>query len=176
MERISTLMDGELGAREATEELKRIKQDPELRSAWETYHLIGDALRGQSAVSPGFAARVASRLEQEPAVLAPRRRFEHPVVMRVALPIAASVCGVAVVAWLALNNPFQTVAPVQVAATEQPSVQVAQGTPEAGVPAVPTAVAVHDYLLAHQQFSPRTAIQGVASYMRTVSDEGDGSN
>jgi sigma-E factor negative regulatory protein RseA len=29
---------------------------------------------------------------------------------------------------------------------------------------------VNDYLLAHQNYSPRSALQGVAPYVRTVSD------
>jgi sigma-E factor negative regulatory protein RseA len=50
------------------------------RAAWEVYHLIGDVLRtGASAdLSPGFAARLASRLAAEP--LHPRRapaEIEH---------------------------------------------------------------------------------------------------
>jgi sigma-E factor negative regulatory protein RseA len=171
MERVSALMDGELGEKEAVEQLKRIRQDPELRTAWETYHVIGDALRGQAELSPGFVARVAARLEQEPAVLAPRRRLDNPFVMKVALPIAASVCGVAVVAWLALGNPFQTLAPnageMQLATTR---------APETSLQAVPAAVAVNDYLFAHQQFSPRTALQGVAPYVHTVPSEGADSN
>ena len=170
MERVSALMDGELGEKEAVEQLKRIEQDPELRTAWETYHVIGDALRGQAELSPGFVARVAARLEQEPAVLAPRRRLDHPIVIKVALPIAASVCGVAVVAWLALSNPFQTVAP------NAAPTQVANKAPDIPLQAVPAAVAVNDYLFAHQQFSPRTALQGVAPYVQTVPSESADSN
>ncbi|MGJ9417552.1 RseA family anti-sigma factor [Massilia sp. CMS3.1] len=49
-------------------------------AAWEVYHLIGDVLRtGASAdLSPGFAARLSSRLAAEP--LHPRRataELEH---------------------------------------------------------------------------------------------------
>jgi hypothetical protein len=42
----------------------------------------------------------------------------------------------------------------------QPAVQVA---------VKPADGAVNDYLLAHQQVSPSTTMQGVASYVRTVS-------
>jgi len=50
------------------------------RAAWEVYHLIGDVLRtGESAdLSPGFGARLAARLADEP--LHPRRapsELEH---------------------------------------------------------------------------------------------------
>ena len=81
---------------------------------------------------------------------------------RFALPVAASVGGIAVVAWLAVfNNPFaprnenlaaKTPAPVEA------KTQVANGD-------------VNDYLLAHQQFSSSTTLQGVASYVRTVSGQ-----
>lgn len=177
MERVSALMDGELGEKEAIEQLKRIEQNPELRSAWETYHVIGDALRGQGALSPGFVSRLAARLEQEPAVLAPRRRLEHPLVMKVALPIAASVCGVAVVAWLALGSFFQPVVGQNAVATNDAAqIQVAKTVPDKPLQAVPAAVAVNDYLFAHQQFSPRTALQGGAPYVHTVPSEGADAN
>jgi sigma-E factor negative regulatory protein RseA len=79
---------------------------------------------------------------------------------RIALSAAASVGGVALVAWLALvNNPFQ---PQQNLAQNQPPTPVQ-------VVVAPANGAVNDYLLAHQQFSPSTAMQGVASYVRTVS-------
>ena len=36
---------------------------------------------------------------------------------------------------------------------------------------VPLPSATDDYLLAHQGYSPRLTLQGVAPYIRTVSDE-----
>ncbi len=159
MERISALMDGELDDHEVAGELKRLKDDSELLSAWETYHAIGDTLRGHGVVSARFAAAVTARLRAEPTVLAPRRLPRGGRFARVALPVAASICGVAVVGWLALyNDTFQFGGPTSLArAPQQQTIQV------------PTATGVNEYLLAHQQFSPRTDIQGVASYVRTVS-------
>lgn len=163
MERISALMDGELDDREAGSELQRLKNDPELRSTWETYHAIGDTLRGHGVVSGGFAAAVRARLEAEPTVVAPRPALRR--IARLALPVAASTCGVALVAWLALyNDTFPFGQPASIAGTPQ-------RTTQAVVMAVPAAADVNEYLLAHQQFSPRTDIQGVASYVRTVSAE-----
>jgi sigma-E factor negative regulatory protein RseA len=159
MERISALMDGELDDHEVAGELQRLKHDPELRSAWDTYHAIGDTLRGHGVVSAGFAASVGTRLQAEPTILAPKRPLRR--FARVALPVAASMCGVALVAWLALyNDTFQFGQPAKIA--RAPQQQTAQAL-------VPAASAVNEYLLAHQQFSPRTDIQGVASYVRTVS-------
>ena len=81
-----------------------------------------------------------------------------------ALSAAASIGGVALVAWLALfDNPF----------VPQQNLAVNQAAPGAQtqLAATPANGAVNDYLLAHQQFSPNTAMQGVASYVRTVSGQ-----
>jgi len=164
MERISAFMDGELDDNEAAGQMRRLTEDPELRGAWETYHLIGDAMRGEAGYSSGLVARISDRLAAEPTVLAPRPRMQLRNIRRVALSAAASIGGVALVAWLALfDNPF----------TPQQNLALNQTPPGAQtqLAATPANGAVNDYLLAHQQFSPSTAMQGVASYVRTVSGE-----
>ncbi|HEV8523459.1 MAG TPA: sigma-E factor negative regulatory protein [Terriglobales bacterium] len=164
MERISAFMDGELEDHEAAGQVRRLKEDPELRAAWETYHLIGDAMRGEAGYSPGLVVKIGARLAAEPTILAPRPRMQLRNVRRLVLSAAASIGGVALVVWLALfDNPF---APQQDLAVNQ--VPLAAQTQLAATPANG---AVNDYLLAHQQFSPSTAMQGVASYVRTVSGQ-----
>lgn len=163
-ERISALIDGEVDESELSQDLVRIRGSAELRRAWDNYHLIGDTLRGHAA--PSLASRVAERLAAEPTVLAPqpRRRMRRGNAVQVALSAAAGVAGIALVAWLALSG-----------LTADPQSIAAQGT--VGGPAIaatPTAVGVDDYLLAHQSFSPKGAMQGVAPYVRTVSDERGG--
>ena len=162
MERISAFMDGEFDGTEAAGQVGRLKEDPQLRATWGTYHLIGDTLRGEKlGMSRDFTANFGTRLAGEPTVLAPRTRSPlQSTVRRFALPVAASVGGMALVVWLAVfSNPF---APQKenLAAKSPPAVeaktQVANGE-------------VNDYLLAHQQFSASTTLQGVASYVRTVS-------
>ena len=161
MERISAFMDGEVEDHEVSAQLAGLKQYPASREAWDTYHLIGDALRGDTGVSPGFMTRFGAELAKEPTVLAPKAPVRKPAMPRIALPLAASFGGVALVAWLALsNNPLMPrddkVAANDVRPTVQATIKPADG-------------AVNDYLLAHQQFSPSTTMQGVASYVRTVS-------
>lgn len=169
MERLSELMDGELSKHAIDGELDRIKGNAERESAWATYHLIGDALRGQVDPVQGIGERVHTMLANEPTVLAPKAWRTHRVTQRLVLPLAASVCGIAVVAWLALSNNSaispanDSVAPNITAGLPQ-KVQPVEGS-EAG--------AIHEYLMAHQQFSPSTTMQGVVPYMRTVSS-GDG--
>ena len=166
------LMDGELDDRGAAPALDALGRDGEALLAWRTYHLIGDALRDCRLLSEGFAARVDRRLADEPTVLAPRRApFQRR--WRFALSAAASVAAVALVGWLAFA-PQRTAEPVAVAkapALAAPAPQSAPSTPAPAQPAiVPLPTAANDYLLAHQGFSPRLDLQGMAPYVRTVSD------
>ena len=165
-ERISALMDGEAHEAELDQDLARLRTDSALRSKWDTYHLIGDALRGD--VAPVIAASVTARLAAEPTVLAPPR--SRPV--QIALSAAAGLAGVALVAWLALPQ-LQS---EQLASSSQAetTTQVVAAAPAAAPAATPAAVGVESYLLAHQRFSHAIAIQGVAPYARTVADEREG--
>lgn len=168
MEKISALMDGELKSDEAAREFDRLRNAPENRNYWDTYHLIGDAMRGNALLSAKFAEGVAQQLAAEPTVLAPARKTPFRMTPRLsyALSAAASLSAVAVVAWVALsgNAPGTSNAPGLIAQNPAPVV----ATP-ANVPNLPATGGAHDYMLAHQGVSPSTALQGVAPYVRTVS-------
>jgi len=168
-ERISALMDDEGNESQLDQDMVRLRTDSVLRGTWDTYHLIGDALRGD--VAPALCARVSERLTAEPTVLAPRRRRVDARVAQVALSAAAGVAGIALVAWLALP---QWRSEPQMAAASPPAVAAAAPASPAASPATPAAVGVENYLLAHQRFSHAIAMQGVAPYARTVADEHDG--
>jgi sigma-E factor negative regulatory protein RseA len=160
-EQLSALMDDQGDRTEADHCLDRVKVDVELRASWAVYHLIGDVLRGTDGGS--LPASFSERLANEPTVVAPQRRHGagRPTPMRYALPIAASVAAVAFVAWVGL--PQLQDGPIQ---------QAELTTPVPAAPAIPVAQNVGDYLLAHQRFSPSSAMSGVAPYVRTVSESG----
>lgn len=175
---LSALIDGDIRSDDVQLHLDRLKSDAELRRAWDTYHLIGDTLRGD--VRPNLCRRVAARLHAEPTVLAPQRRGS--VLQRAAwysLSAAAGVAAVALVVWTA----FPSLRPVpQLASNPAATMEAANPAAEAvtavavGVPATETsprlsATEVQDYLFAHQSYSRSSALQGVAPYARTVSDE-----
>lgn len=176
MEKISVLMDGELGRRESKAQIQRLEHDRELAQGWDTYHLIGDVLRQEASLRVDFQRRLHERLEREPAVIAshmlPSQRF-----VRHALPLAAGFGGIALVAWLAASlHPF-TQQPGPALAAKEP-VPVSRDLAALGGPDVPASVqgVAGEYLRAHQEFSSTVAMQGVASYARTVSlEEGDAS-
>lgn len=191
---VSTLMDGELSAADAGREIARLKSDSGLREQWDTYHVIGDAIRGSHARPGAFVARFSERLAMEPTVLAPRART-GTTAQTFALRAAASVAAVAVVGWAALNiikptmpgaemaqnSAAPSVVAGQQAAVPAGAVTTAVGqnveTPSAPAQAAPLvamqAEHVKEYLMAHQGISPTTAIQGVAPYVRTVSNAGE---
>jgi sigma-E factor negative regulatory protein RseA len=157
-DRISALMDGELDERAADEALGRVGRDAEAGETWRAYHMIGDVLREDRVLSRGFSARVRARLGDEPTVLAPAaarssRRW-------LPLPAAAAAAAVALVAWVAFapQREVPQPAPAPVAEAKPPAI-------------IPPPMAANDYLLAHQGFSPRVAYQGMAPYVRTVSDQ-----
>jgi sigma-E factor negative regulatory protein RseA len=160
-DRISALMDGELDEKSAAQLIEALTRDGEAVRTWRRYHLIGDAMRGGLPLSDGFTERLAQRLAAEPTVLAPRRiRTESPRLFTVSAA-AASVAAVAFVGWMAFA-PQTSVAPAPVAQVQAPV--------EAKPVLVPLPNAANDYLLAHQGFSPRVSLQGMAPYVLTVAE------
>lgn len=165
--RISALMDGELAGSELEQSLQALHEGGEALETWRRYHLISDSFSDTPILSSGFSARFSERLALEPTILAPASvpSKEHRSRTWIPLSAAASVAAVALVGFLA----------TQAFGPENPQVaQVAQKAAERPKPAVaaagPMPGAVNDYLLAHQNYSARNSLQGVAPYVRTVSD------
>jgi sigma-E factor negative regulatory protein RseA len=158
-EQISRLMDGELEGAEADAAFRELK-GPDGVASWVCYHVIGDTLRRCGEPTPGFAGRFAARLDAEPTVLAPRpkRAPRLPLVWAA----AASVAAVLVVGSVAVStlDPQPTVI---AKAREANAVRTAQARPQPVSP---------DYLLAHQEYSPTTQIQGVGPSLRAVAAGG----
>ncbi len=158
-EQISRLMDGELEGAEADAAFRELK-GPEGVASWVCYHVIGDTLRRCGEPIPGFSDRFAARLEAEPTVLAPRpkRAPRLPFVWAA----AASVAAVMVVGLVAVSTLDPQ--PTAIAkAREANAVRSAQARPQPVSP---------DYLIAHQEYSPTTQIQGVGPYLRAVAAGG----
>lgn len=174
--KISALMDGELDAHELSEPLAALQRDRDAFDTWRTYHLISDTLQGRALLAHDCLRRVATRLADEPILMGPLPSD----VARAARPrwfvpsaLAASVAAVAFVGWMAFAPQAPTdslpgpivQAPPQPAPT--PGVRVANERPER----LPMTAATRDYLIAHQAFSPRNSLQGMAPYVRSVSAE-----
>jgi len=167
MEHISAMMDGELDETQVVHQLGRLRERSDLRESWDIFHLIGDAMRGEPPLSDAFDHGVNEKLELEPTVLAPRR-VSTKRMRAYALSAAASVSAIAVVGWLAFfNNPLAPQQQVATAPTKAPPAVAAVSPPN--LSSVPSDGTMNEYLIAHQEYSPTTAIQGLAPYIRTVS-------
>jgi hypothetical protein len=155
-EQISRLMDGEVDAAEMDGLCELLKRDAAM-STWSCYHTIGDALRGETAVTRNIVAALSRRLAQEATVLAPGvRSASGPAAW--AWAAAASIAAITVVGWTAYS--MIDAAPAGFAkAREAGTMRAAQVRPLT----VPT-----DYLLAHQEYAPANALQSVGPYMRDV--------
>jgi len=141
---LSAWLDGE-----GSDEFPSLLDNPQGRRTWDTYHLIGDALRsGELAVQPSadFHARLTRALDAElPIVAAPRRRLP----LRLGLSGLAVAAAVATVAWVA--QPYLGGAPAG----------DTQVLADASAPAIEDA-GLRDYLEAHRQMAGPSAVRQVS--------------
>ncbi len=158
-EDISRLMDGELEDMDVDRVCGQLKA-PAGVADWQCYHLIGDTLRGTVGPAPGFSRRFSQRLAAEPTVLSPRAVPPRPATY--AWAAAAGVAAVALVGWVAFGT--MQVEPAALARAGQARTVRA---PEVRPNVVPA-----DYLVAHQEYSPTTEIQGAG--LRSVAAPGPG--
>jgi sigma-E factor negative regulatory protein RseA len=166
--KISALMDGELDTRELSAPMSALGTDREAVETWRTYHLISDALQGRTLLANECLRRVVARLAEEPALIGPLPTdVVRPERSRWFVPsaLAASVAAVALVGWMAFLPRQDTGSLAPMAGPPQPA-QVAK-TPTR----LPMTAATRDYLIAHQVFSPRNSLQGMAPYVRSVAAE-----
>ncbi|MEO5698960.1 MAG: sigma-E factor negative regulatory protein [Casimicrobiaceae bacterium] len=158
-EEISRLVDGELDHRTFDTACGELKQG-EGMATWMVYHVIGETLReGSPGVAPGFSQKFNQLLAAEPVVVAPRARVHRPVHM--AWAAAATVAAIVVTGWVALSVVDPGVGSMAIAkAREAAQVRAAQ----VRAPAVP-----QDYILAHQEYSPTSQLQGLGPTLRPIS-------
>lgn len=185
-EKISALMDGELDADDASAVIEQFKNAEELRERWLAYHLISDAL-GQSEIKPfDITRRVNARLAAEPAVsIVSSATLPHPGPRRrpAAYAAAASIAAAVVGGWIILQSTQEADSLRQNLADNKtsPSTSAATVAPVATYPAIPTQASIaasapeqiNDYLLAHRQFSPSSAMHGAVPFMRTAAEARD---
>jgi len=178
-EQISALADGELAEQHVDIVLSALRQGKG-RADWDIYHQIGDVLRSDDmavGLSPGFAARMAARLEAEPTIVAPmqvpsvktmrsgqaRRWMVPSMVAAAAMATVAFVTTPQLMVAMKGDNPM----PETTAEIEQGAV-VAASAPEGIVLRDPR---IDDYLMAHQRFSP--SVYSTAQFARSATFTAD---
>ena len=160
---ISSLMDGELDAREADRIVKACCASQEHKDTWNVYHVIGEALRGQAPVAIARPTRVMDAIAKEPTVIGgPRRSLLETTLGRVALAAAASVATIGVVSWIGTQGGVPGSAAPMVA-KGAPASAIKPVAATATVPSAPQVVDVQDYLSAHRQIPSPEAYRPVAN-------------
>ena len=193
-ERLSALADGELDPAGSTTSCAAWARDAALRADWHAWHLIGDVLRSEDlASSPrhdrDFCAKLRSRLQAEPVVLAPAparadsvaRRFD-----RQARPGRWTAAGAVAAGVVLVIGTFAIIRP-----GESPTAQVALGEAPASIIASPVATApateaalqpvaivadskiirdaqLERYLEAHMQFAGTSALGVPSAFLRSA--------
>ncbi len=157
---LSAMFDGELEIHEEAGLWAALKAEPRLRNKWQTYKLIGDAIRDERNLARDITDGVMRELADEPVVLAPQARRVSTWSSAV-MAMAASVAGIAVVGWLALTPQLQ--------GGEQAALAQAKQAPAAAVAPPPTSPGMQEYVLAHQANAPGLHLQGGTQHIRTVS-------
>ncbi len=179
-ESMSCLIDGELGEEEARRLMAALCADPELRSDWISFHVVGDALRSSevaAAHSMSFCERVAAAIAHEPTVLAPRSIGVLRQVRRLAIPTLAVAASVAVMGYVAVPMLQPTgSAPVQQAAVRsQPApAPVAEPSQRRAASTVANARALDAYLVAHRELASGVALPRATPYLRSTAEATDG--
>ena len=91
-ENLSALVDGENTASNSSSSavLNALKSDANLQRKWQSYHLIRDGLRQELPVNLDIdiAQKVALALDNEPAILAPKRTWRDLPLIGNVVPFA----------------------------------------------------------------------------------------
>lgn len=181
---ISALVDGEL----SPSELDGLLQGSEDLTDWNTFHLIGDVLRGTepvvpSRLAPDFASQVTLRLRDEPAVKPmPQETVVHlrgapanDAVFRWKLVAGlASLAAVAAVGWALVGTVAPSGAGPQLALTGPAAVQsVPPEGAQALVVQTPQGQVLRDarleqLLAEHRQYGGMSALQMPAGFLRNA--------
>lgn len=169
-ERLSALVDGECDAQEVARFTRQWGGDALLQQRWQTYHLIGDALRSDELArhhsGDAFMQGLRARLAQEPVVLAPTALRTPTRKARWLRPISAAAGVVAVAGTVWLLPMRQPIGEPQALASRSAPVVTAVAPAGLAGDRVVRKNGLDPYLSAHQQFQSAAAIAPMSGYLR----------
>lgn len=185
-EKLSALIDAELDELDERRVLNALREDVELRRTWERYHVIRAAVTRQpgAVLAPDFAERVYARLEADTGEGARELRL---------WPLAGGFAAAALVAGaaflgaqmlrapgspltpLAVAPPANEVAsaPVNTAAANPASVELAAAAADATAPVDVSGGRLNAYLVGHNEFMPTAGMGSMLPYARVVTHHSD---
>ena len=184
---LSALIDGELAPEEREHAIDALLTDAELQQDWADHHATAALLHGEyvepadASANDSFAQRIASALDDEPAIMAPSAIGEDKLPMASELDmaaqprrangalyaIAASVMALAVVTAVPKFGPLfdngQATAPIAAASAPQSQVaEVAGMTLEQELQAL---------MVSHGEFGGMGALNGLVAYAKFVNGD-----
>lgn len=170
-EKLSAIIDGEVEIDDKL--LQELHSDADLRSQWQRYHLIRDALDNHLSDTgvADISDRVMAALKDEPTVLAPpHKRISQKIIKQVAgLAVAASVATIAVISVQTTQVADKEGSGATIARIEQPHIdQSAIAQARLRNQAVQSKLS--GYLVNHNEYSVSARMQGMMPYMRIVGD------
>lgn len=141
-EQLSAYIDGEFDLDQADHLVANAKSDGEMRQAWQTYHLIGDVMRGEDVAKQSSVDAILAAIDEEPTVLAPNASTQEKLLpsktdtnkLPAVWSVAASVAAVFFVGLMLLQDQ---------SLNSQDGLAVEMAENETS-----------DYLAAHQQHAP----------------------
>lgn len=191
-EMISALADGQLRGEALERVIQTVATDPQSRTAWHTYHLIGDVLRSgnlPTGTAParflaGFQVRLereqaAERAQQAPVQAALRVEIPQPV--RTSVEAAndgsfrwklvagfASLAAVGAIGWTVVGDVMRSQQPQMASATPRAAVAAAERPP-----VMLRDPRLDELLAAHRQLGGgASALQTPAGFLRSATFEG----
>lgn len=144
-EQLSALMDGELDMDANPHLYAALQKSDEAAECWSTYHLIGDAMRGDLPRQKDLHRHIMQQLELEPVVLSPRRKLRDVLSSAFAVPVmatAAAVAFVSLMVWQPQGAGLNT-------DLAQPTVAQNAISPDS----------FNSYMLAHHEYAPSNGMQ-----------------
>ena len=200
-ERVSALVDGQLTGREFARSLDWLQDDEEARQTWDTYHVLGHALRSNDALSRRhddvFMARLQQALKKEngrqliaPAVVSLVEQL-HPLANDASYTAKTEsanepffnwkqVAGVALFAvvsllgWqvsIGLDSSSESPRLVQ-KSVDQPNTKVQPSTIVAESQVMIRDPQLDAFLAAHKQFGGTSALQTPTGFLRNATFDG----
>jgi sigma-E factor negative regulatory protein RseA len=163
-EQLSALVDDECSELEIELAIRRLTKDRELKTRWQCYHLISDALKNNvpEAIDIDFHERIREAIEADSALPKQLPSSKTPWLKPITgLALAASV---AVVALFGLNfmQPGQTGKPAYIASTTTP-----QSSPQPPPPDQDRNSKLNDYVVNHS-YAATNGVNGMMPYVRMV--------
>jgi sigma-E factor negative regulatory protein RseA len=181
-EQISALKDDELDSGTSLV-LNALQENHEFRQAWNNYHLIGEALRGNlpEHVDIKLAERVSRIVNNEPAIIA--RQKTLPAVFKpvIGFAIAASVATIAILGVRQVST-GPTATPNEIIASNPPEtvkypVATVSTSPDKGYEVhefkkpVGAESRLNRYLVNYNEYRTNAGVQGMLPYVRIVAHE-----